>query len=231
MNEIKITNKNGVLTVSSLQVAKDFGKRHDHIIRDIENLIDSFSENPILGFQKSDENSSNLTPQNLGVKNFFIENTYKTKGNNKTYKCYDITRDGFSLLVMGFTGKKALEWKIKYIEAFNSMERQLININSDIERIVNKVISEKIETIISKVIDEKTELIIKVLDERIELIIDKALDKKFKVFAKAMDKKFRIFAKETEKNSKRIIIESVSETAKALVTYFDVLIKILNNLY
>ncbi|MDE6102339.1 MAG: Rha family transcriptional regulator, partial [Ruminococcus sp.] len=145
---------------------------------------------------------------NWGVKNFFIESTYKTKGNNKTYKCYDVTRDGFSLLVMGLTGKKALEWKIKYIEAFNSMERQLININSDIEKIVTKV-----------------------LDERIEIIIDKALDKKFKVFAKAMDTKFRTFAKAAEKNSKRIIIESVSETAKSLVTYFDVLIKILNNLY
>ncbi|MDE6092905.1 MAG: Rha family transcriptional regulator, partial [Ruminococcus sp.] len=133
---------------------------------------------------------------------------YKTKGNNKTYKCYDVTRDGFSLLVMGLTGKKALEWKIKYIEAFNSMERQLININSDIEKIVTKV-----------------------LDERIEIIIDKALDKKFKVFAKAMDKKFRTFAKAAERNSKRIIIESVSETAKSLVTYFDILIKVLNNLY
>ena len=34
-------------------------------------------------------------------------------------------RDGFSLLVMGFTGKKALEWKLKYIDAFNQMEETL----------------------------------------------------------------------------------------------------------
>lgn len=38
---------------------------------------------------------------------------------------YIMNRDGFSLLAMGFTGKKALEWKLKYINAFNEMERQL----------------------------------------------------------------------------------------------------------
>ncbi len=103
---------------------------------------------------------------------------------------------------------------------------------SNIEEIVNKVIGEKIETIINKVISEKIETIVsKVIDERMEITINKAIDRKFKVFAKAMDKKFRTFAKETERNSKKMIIESVSETAKSLVTYFDILIKILNNLY
>jgi len=38
---------------------------------------------------------------------------------------YEMDRDGFSLLVMGFTGEKALQWKIKYIEAFNQMESEL----------------------------------------------------------------------------------------------------------
>ncbi len=144
MNEITITNTNGVLTVSSLQVAKDFGKRHDHIIRDIENLI----------AETSAKNFANLTTQNWGVKSFFIESTYINE-RGRTYRCYDITRDGFSLLVMGFTGKKALEWKLKYIEAFNSMERQLININSDIEEIVRKVLDERIENVVNRVLMKK----------------------------------------------------------------------------
>jgi phage regulator Rha-like protein len=44
---------------------------------------------------------------------------------NRTQKEYLLTRDGFSLVVMGFTGQKALQWKLKYIEAFNKMEAQL----------------------------------------------------------------------------------------------------------
>lgn len=102
MNEISITNTNGQLTVSSLQVATNFEKRHCDVIEAIENI----------------------KTENSVVTKMFIESAYKA-GTGKSYKCYNITRDGFSLLVMGFTGKKALEWKIKYIEAFNAMEEQL----------------------------------------------------------------------------------------------------------
>ena len=54
----------------------------------------------------------------------FIESSY-VASNGKTNKEYLLTRDGFSLLVMGFTGQKALEWKLKYIRAFNEMEKEL----------------------------------------------------------------------------------------------------------
>ena len=130
MNEIIITNKDGKLTVSSLQVAKDFGKRHYHIMRDIENLI----------AETLAESSANLTTQNWGVKSFFTENTYINE-RGRTYRCYDITRDGFSLLVMGFTGKKALEWKLKYIEAFNAMEQKLTNGNINLEMLIAKMVT------------------------------------------------------------------------------------------
>lgn len=119
MNEIKINNSNGTLTVSSLQIADDFGKQHKNVVQAIENI--------------KAENSA-VTPM-------FIESTY-TAGTGKAYKCYDITRDGFSLLVMGFTGKKALEWKIKYIEAFNAMEIQLKNptmINESLRQELNEL--------------------------------------------------------------------------------------------
>ena len=67
-------------------VAEDFRKRHAHVLEKIEELIES-------------ENS---------VKTMFIESSYKA-GTGKQYKEYLLTRDGFSLLVMGFTGKEALQ--------------------------------------------------------------------------------------------------------------------------
>ena len=107
LENIRIENNNGVMVVSSREVAENFGKRHDHLIRDIENKI---KVTPILG-----------TPK------YFIENEYTNPQNGQKYKEYFMTRDGFSFLVMGFTGKKANKWKIKYIEAFNKMEETIKN--------------------------------------------------------------------------------------------------------
>lgn len=95
-------NSNGELVVTSRQVAEDFGKQHQHVTQAIENLI---SENSLL-------------------KSMMMESEYTTERGRK-YKEYLLTRDGFSLLVMGFTGAKALKWKLKYIEAFNKMEEAL----------------------------------------------------------------------------------------------------------
>lgn len=77
-------------------------------MRDIDNLVANIG-----------------SPQNCG--NLFIETQYQNEQNKQWYKEYLLTRDGFSLLVMGFTGSKALEWKLKYIEAFNKMEQSLNN--------------------------------------------------------------------------------------------------------
>ncbi len=142
MNEIIINNLNGELTVSSLQIARDFGKRHDHVIRDIENIIPQ-----IWGMTKD------IKAENSALTKMFIETTY-TAGTGKPYKRYDITRDGFSLLVMGFTGKKSLEWKLKYIEAFNLMEDKLrnslngINLEEVIVKAVSLAVSETVKTLI-----------------------------------------------------------------------------------
>lgn len=106
---IKINNDE-VVVVSSRKVAEDFGKRHDHILRDIDALMSNMG-----------------VTQNWG--NLFIETKYQHEQNKQWYKEYLLTRDGFSLLVMGFTGAKALQWKLKYIEAFNEMEEALKNEN------------------------------------------------------------------------------------------------------
>lgn len=102
MNELIQVN-DGQLVVSSRQVAEHFGKQHGHVLRDIECFI---SQNPKLEFD------------------MFFESYYQA-GTGKNYKEYLMNRDGFSLLAMGFTGKKALEWKLKYIQAFNEMEKRL----------------------------------------------------------------------------------------------------------
>ena len=107
-NLIQLENKNGVAVVSSRVVAKDFGKRHDHVLRGIEEIM-----------------SNEGVPQNWG--DLFIESQYQHPQNKQWYKEYLLTRDGFSLLVMGFTGKEALQWKLKYIEAFNKMEEMIKN--------------------------------------------------------------------------------------------------------
>lgn len=87
---------------NSLQVAEKFGKRHDNVVRDIDNLL-----------------------KNEETLKMFTLSSYTEKQNKQVYRMYIMNRDGFSLLAMGFTGKKALEWKLKYINAFNEIERQL----------------------------------------------------------------------------------------------------------
>lgn len=104
-NLIKVANRNGDLVVSSREVAVNFDKEHKHILRDIENI------------------QSDGVAQNWA--DLFIETEYQHEQNKQFYREYLLTRDGFSLLAMGFTGKKALEWKLKYIEVFNKMEQKL----------------------------------------------------------------------------------------------------------
>lgn len=104
MDEIKLKEENGRILASSLNIAESFEKRHDAVLRDIDNLMKS--DSTILWSE------------------MFTESTY-LNSRGKVYRCFEMNRDGFSLLAMGFTGKKALEWKLKYINAFNAMEEKL----------------------------------------------------------------------------------------------------------
>ena len=88
-------------TVSSVYVAEVFEKTHADLLKSIRAL------------PNDDFKSSN-----------FKEDFYLNK-QNKRQPCYALTRDGFSLLVMGFTGEKAYQWKIEFIKAFNTMEAEL----------------------------------------------------------------------------------------------------------
>lgn len=104
-NLVKV--KNNQVVASSRQVAENFCKQHKHVLASIQKLTSAqFSADvPEIG------------------KMFFEATEPDTYGRQQ--KIYYMNRDGFSLLVMGFTGQKAIEWKIKYIQAFNQMEQAL----------------------------------------------------------------------------------------------------------
>lgn len=99
---VTLADDGGIPTTTSFQVAEYFGKEHRNVCRDIRNLLSN-------------------CPEEWGMLNFEYA-PYVHPQNGKTYPSYKLTKDGFALLAMGFTGTKALAWKIRYIEAFNAME-------------------------------------------------------------------------------------------------------------
>ena len=101
MNEIILSTQNGEPVASSRQIAESFGKEHKHVLTAIRQI---------------------LVAENSATK-FFHETAFEYRG--QKFPEYLMNRDGFTLLAMGFTGKAALEWKLKYIAAFNAMEKQL----------------------------------------------------------------------------------------------------------
>lgn len=103
MNDlINVTVENGQVVVSSRDVAEKFEKQHKDVLETIRLM----------------------TAENSALLSMFFLSEYTTV-QNKKLPMYLMNRDGFSLLCMGFTGAKALEWKLKYIDAFNKMEKAL----------------------------------------------------------------------------------------------------------
>lgn len=90
--------------VLSTEVARHFQKRHSHVLREIDRL-------------------RSICPKSFNEPNFGRVNYADVKGEKRP--AYLLTRDALSLLVMGFTGKAAIMWKLRYIEAFNAMESRL----------------------------------------------------------------------------------------------------------
>ncbi|EAK2466679.1 phage antirepressor Ant [Campylobacter coli] len=102
--EVNLNIKENKVFINSLDLAKVFNKNHKDVLETTKNQ-----------------------PQNDFTESNFILSTYKDK-KGELRPCYNLTRDGFSLLVMGFTGEKAYKWKIEFIKAFNEMEKRLRNI-------------------------------------------------------------------------------------------------------
>lgn len=101
-----IQNRQAVTT--SLQIAESFEKQHKDVLESIDSLVKGLAENPAYS------NSP-----------MFHEGTYEHPQNKQQYRMFYMNRDGFTLLAMGFTGQKAIQFKLAYIQAFNEMERKL----------------------------------------------------------------------------------------------------------
>lgn len=107
MTDLVFKGQNDQVLTNSLLVAEKFGKEHSKVMRDIENL----------------SCSNEFRAANFGVSSYISLQ-------NKELPMYVITKDGFSFLVMGYTGKKAGLFKEEYIKAFNTMERSLKEIKT-----------------------------------------------------------------------------------------------------
>lgn len=92
------------LKTTSRVIAEKFEKNHRDVLRAVRDLVEANSE--------------------WGMRNF-AQTPYVDVQNGQTYQMYEMTRDGYSMLVMGFTGKRAMDWKIKFLAAFNAMEARL----------------------------------------------------------------------------------------------------------
>ncbi|EGO7758076.1 Rha family transcriptional regulator [Enterococcus faecalis] len=96
--------KNQQAVTTSLQVAETFNKNHRDVLAAIDDLKEGVAEN---------------------YADLFYEDSYIHPQNKQKYRQIIMNRDGFTLLAMGFTGQKALKFKLKYIEAFNRMEKEI----------------------------------------------------------------------------------------------------------
>lgn len=103
MNDLVIMKDQQAVT-SSLQVAETFNKNHRNVLRAVDDLKEGVAQN---------------------WADLFYEDTYTHPQNKQQYRIIYMNRDGFTLLAMGFTGKKAMKFKLKYIEAFNKMESHI----------------------------------------------------------------------------------------------------------
>lgn len=106
---VDFLNEN-TLVVSSLDIACHFQKKHKHVLEEIYKM-------------------HAISPKLFTGPNF-RPSEYKDP-TGRTLPCFLLTRDGFSALVMGFTGKAALLWRIRYIEAFNTLEAAILQNQSD----------------------------------------------------------------------------------------------------
>lgn len=96
--------ENNQALTNSLLVAKKFGKEHKHVLESIRKLM--------------------RTAEFSAVLSMFCESAYYNE-QNKEMPMFVMNRDGFTLLAMGFTGEKALKFKVEYINAFNKMEETI----------------------------------------------------------------------------------------------------------
>lgn len=109
----------------STDVAEQFGKKHKNVLKIIDKIIKESGGSKLSRENDNQSAQFGADYHTTGeVKKMFKESLY-TDSRGKQQRMYHMNRDGFTLLVMGFTGAEAMEWKLRYIEAFNWMESRL----------------------------------------------------------------------------------------------------------
>ncbi len=109
-NIVSIINDTPITT--SLLISEKFDKPHADLLKVIRKTID--------------EVSPEFSQGNFSESEF-------TTDRGRVYPCFEMTRDGFSLIIMGLKGKGAMSWKVKFIQAFNAMENELLKKQDAIE--------------------------------------------------------------------------------------------------
>ena len=141
--ELKVTTgivfqEDGQAMTTSIIVAREFGKEHRHVLDAIRKLIAGYAENPAY------------------LQKMFRETSYVNEQNGVSYPMYHMTQDGFTLLAMGFTGERALEFKMKFLQAFNAMREMLssdeyiLARSSQIYKRLNEQLSQKVQMLEGK---------------------------------------------------------------------------------
>lgn len=119
-NDERFINYGEQSVIDSRDVAKIIGREHKEVLAMIEGQKHRDGRVKHVGFLHAISESGLFDPAD-----FFIESSYKTKGNNKTYKCYLLTKKGCDMIATRMTGAKGTLFAAKYIERFNEMEEQL----------------------------------------------------------------------------------------------------------
>ncbi len=104
MKDLVFKGENGLALTNSLLVAEKFGKNHRDVLEAVRRML--------------------TTAENSAVLRMFVESHYVNE-QNREQPMFIMNRDGFTLLAMGFTGKRAMQFKLEYIAAFNSMEKSI----------------------------------------------------------------------------------------------------------
>jgi Rha family phage regulatory protein len=110
MQDLVYYSPKGNAITDSVKIAEKFGKRHDHVLRDIDRLVSQLADNQ---------------DPKIGVVFYQVDDVVQLGSKTQNNRKFIMNRDGFSLLIMGFTGKKAFAFKLDFIAAFNEMEQKL----------------------------------------------------------------------------------------------------------
>lgn len=107
MSDLVFKGENNQAMTNSLLVAEKFGKEHKHVLDAIREIVKGYAE--------------------FSADPMFEETTYVNKQNGQSYPLFIMTEEGFTLLAMGFTGKKAMAFKLEYIKAFKKMREYIVS--------------------------------------------------------------------------------------------------------